>query len=79
MDQAFLPINIRREVIDINKPTIDLQVPVYHVGSNNLWVFVNGKKEFLDYDYYEVSNVLIKFNKTIPVGSVIELLILRIS
>lgn len=49
-------------------------VPEFIPGNNSLWVFVNGKKEFVDDDYIETSSTTIKFLKHIPRGELIEFL-----
>ena len=52
-------------------------LPLFKMGSNKLWVFVNGKKEYCgaDLDYIELTGTSIQFNKTIRSGSVIEVLV----
>ena len=54
-------------------------LPFYKMGSNKLWVFVNGKKEYCaaDLDYIELTGMSIQFNKTIHSGSIIEVLVFR--
>lgn len=52
-------------------------LPLFKMGSNKLWVFVNGKKEYcgIDLDYVELTGTSIQFNKSIRSGSVIEVLV----
>jgi hypothetical protein len=52
-------------------------LPLFKIGSNKLWIFVNGKKEYCgaDLDYIEVTGTSIQFNKNIPSGSIIEVLV----
>lgn len=52
-------------------------LPIFKMGSNKLWIFVNGKKEYcgVEYDYIEKTGTSIQFNKDIPSGSVIEILV----
>lgn len=50
-------------------------VPEYVPGTHTLWVFINGKKEYVEDDYIETSSTSIKFIKTVPRGALIELLI----
>jgi len=70
-------LTIRRNVIVATGQRVYDNVPLYEKGSNNLWVFVNGKKEFCgtQLDYIEVSNSTIQFNKNIPRGAMIEFLV----
>ena len=52
-------------------------LPLFKVGTHKLWVFVNGKKEYcgVDLDYVELTGTSIQFNKNIPSGSIIEVLV----
>lgn len=52
-------------------------LPLYKMGSNRLWIFVNGKKEYCgaEYDYIELTGTSIQFNKSIRSGSIIEVLV----
>lgn len=52
-------------------------LPLFKMGSNKLWIFVNGKKEYcgVDLDYIELTGTSIQFNKNIPSGSIIEVLV----
>lgn len=51
------------------------QLPEYEIGSNTLWVFVNGKKEMVELDYVEKTSTSILFQKEIPKGAIIEFLV----
>lgn len=70
-------LNIKRKVIKSTGSTRISGLPTFCKGSNNLWVFVNGKKEYLDFDYVEISNDTIEFKKLIPAGAIIECLIIN--
>jgi hypothetical protein len=50
------------------------QLPEYEIGSNKLWIFINGKKEMVDLDYVEKTSTSIVFQKEIPKGAVVEFL-----
>lgn len=73
-----LSININRKLIKSTGQRRYMGLPKFIKGSHNLWVFVNGKKEYCgpDMDYIEVSNDTIEFNKNIPKGAVIEIIVM---
>lgn len=77
MKDPYTPIYIRRHIIEVTKPSTIFEIPIYTIGSNNLWVFINGKKEYNEYDYIEETPTSIQFRKTIPAGAIIELLFFR--
>ncbi len=55
-------------------------LPKFDKGANTLWVFINGKKEYCgaQLDYVELSDNTIQFNKDVPKGAVIEILVFEI-
>jgi hypothetical protein len=50
----------------------------YVVGSNNLWVFVNGIKAYITDSYLETSTTSVTFTYTVPVGVNVEFLVFGI-
>lgn len=67
--------SVKRKVVRSSGSQQVSGIPRFVKGGNNLWVYVNGKKEYCDYDYDEISNDTIKFKKPIPNGAMIEFLI----
>lgn len=67
--------NIERMHLLTTTTINELIVPEYTIGSNTLWVFLNGKKEYVDIDYHELTSTVIKFTFDIPSKTDIEILI----
>lgn len=68
---------IKRVIIKSHGKATYEGLPKFEKGEHALWIFVNGKKEYCDEDYTELSNSTIKFLKEIPRGAVIEVLVFK--
>ena len=76
-DSTMQRLNIKRNIIIATGQSTYEGIASFKKGSHNLWVFVNGKKEYCggNMDYIELSDNTIKFNKLIPKGAVIEVIV----
>lgn len=70
---------VERLLIKATGQKIYSGLPLFKMGSNKLWVFVNGKKEYCgsDLDYIELTGTSIEFTKSIRPGSMIEVLVFK--
>lgn len=64
-----------RKLITTTGSKLVPDLPAYVPESNNLWVFCNGKKEYVNIDYQELNPTTIRFLKDIPSGTIVECLI----
>jgi hypothetical protein len=71
---SSVPVTIHRLLITSTGQTV-FDTPLYVVGSNKLWVYVNGIKAYLGDSYVEDSPTQITFTYTIPTGTKVELLV----
>ena len=70
-------LEIKRSIVKSHGKRSYIGLPQFEKGEHALWVFVNGKKEYVGEDYDEISNSTINFLKDVPRGATIEFLVFK--